>query len=193
MCLETTKSKSWLKKEEERLTTLYEYEIDTNNPDSDLNSITRLLSIICNTPLSLVKILDRQKVFVKSKNAKIYDDSFEREMSFCKWVIEQNEILEICNTLKDERFKDNPFSLCNPPVIYYAGMPLKTPSGFNIGVLCVIDHEERKMNEEQRLAMQTLARSVIMQFELNKYNKELKYPIKKRLNMHRPKMNFYVI
>lgn len=52
-------------------------------------------------------------------------------------------------------------------------MPLRTPAGYNIGVLCVLDHVPIELNNEQRIALKTLAQHVIWQFELIKFNREL--------------------
>jgi len=190
MCFVLDNNQDWLKKEEKRLNALHEYEIDYFVPDPVLNSITELLSIICKTKLALVNILERETVYIKSTNKKVYDETFQRKISFCKWANEQDDLFEIPNTLDDLRFKDNPFSLCNPPVIYYAGMPLKTRSGYNIGVLCAIDDKPHKMNEEQILAIKTLANLVINQFELNKSNKQLKISNEKTIKLAKVKEDF---
>jgi serine phosphatase RsbU (regulator of sigma subunit) len=49
---------------------------------------------------------------------------------------------------------------------YYAGMPLITPEGHKLGTLCVIDKEPRLLSEEQRTALRTLAKMVIVQLEM---------------------------
>jgi len=168
------KIEEYRSKEEKRLKALYEYEMDFFSNDDELDSITRLVSIICKTPLAFVNILDSKKVYIKSRSGTAFENVYERDITFCNLAIEQDDVFEVCNSLKDERFINNPFTLSNPAVIFYVAVPLKTPSGYNIGILCAIDHKENKLNQDQKTAMKTLAKHVIMNFDLKKCNKQLK-------------------
>ncbi|MGK5088916.1 histidine kinase dimerization/phospho-acceptor domain-containing protein [Bdellovibrionota bacterium FG-2] len=53
-----------------------------------------------------------------------------------------------------------------PHIRFYAGAPLKSPSGHLIGTLCVIDRKPRRLNLEQIEDLQMLARQVVNQLEL---------------------------
>lgn len=63
-------------------------------------------------------------------------------------------------------------------MIFYAGMPLKSSQGFNIGTLCVIDHEKKELSEEQKKALRVLSQQVITQLELKKSNVSLAHTLK---------------
>jgi len=179
----------WKLKEENRVKALFEYKIDLSSPDEELDSITKLLSIICSSPISLVTLLDETQVWVKSTFG--FESTIcERSLSFCRYTIEQNEVFEVCDTLQDERFKTHCFVVGAPHVRFYAGMPLITPSGYNIGVLCVIDTEPKKLNWEQRIAIHTLAKHIIWNFELKKFNRELKYSNEKANKLAKAKDDF---
>lgn len=175
--------------EEKRLKALYEYKLDEINLDGQLDLITRLLAIICNTPISVVSIVDKTKVFIKSAIG-MEKIIIERDITYCDHVVAQDDLFEVCDAFFDDRFKNNPFTFANPPVIFYAGMPLKTPSGANIGVLCVVDHIPRKLNSDQRQALVTLAHQVVLHLELQKYNHELILANKKTIELGRAKEEF---
>ena len=51
-----------------------------------------------------------------------------------------NEIFEVPNTLDDLGFVDNPLVIETPSIWFYAGMPLTTPDGYNLGILCTINY-----------------------------------------------------
>lgn len=69
---------------------------------------------------------------------------------------------------KDSRFHDNAMVKCEDGVRFYAGVPLRTPEGFNIGSLCVTDHVARSASQQQMAALADLARLVVDQLELRK-------------------------
>jgi hypothetical protein len=56
----------------------------------------------------------------------------------------------------------------DPKIRFYAGAPLRTPEGHALGSLCVIDRTPRKLNAEQRDALNRLARLVMKAFEVRR-------------------------
>jgi len=79
----------------------------------------------------------------------------------------------VVDSLLDDRFKSNPLVLGGPFIRFYAGMPLVTRTGYNIGTLCIIDTKPRSLSENQKFVLRTLAKQVITNFELRKKDKEL--------------------
>ncbi|MFX5570517.1 GAF domain-containing protein, partial [Acinetobacter baumannii] len=53
----------------------------------------------------------------------------------------------------DPRFRDNPYVQGEPRIRFYAGAPLATAEGLNLGSLCVIDRDPRGPLAERDVAM----------------------------------------
>ena len=151
--------------------------LDTLSED-EFDNITKVASYICHVPIASISLVDDKRVWFKSRIG-IDVPEAPREISFCQYAIMENEIFEISNTLENETFKDNPLVTGAPNFRFYAGAPLTTPDGLNIGTLCVFDKIPKKLDDEQKKALSTLAKNVITLLELRKKNFGLKNEVEK--------------
>lgn len=160
--------------ERERIKALYAYEILDTDAEEAYDNLTRIAARICGTPISLISLIAPERQWFKSAHG---FDAREtcRDISVCDHAIRnKDEVMEVPDTLLDERFKDNPFVTSDTGVRFYAGAPLRTPEGHAIGTLCVIDRKPRKLTSEQHNTLQTLADQVMILMELRRKNRELK-------------------
>jgi signal transduction histidine kinase len=164
-------------KEQARLEALWAYDILDTPAEEDFDEIVELASKICGVPISLITLIDQRREFRKAMVG-ITGQNNPREYTFCTHAIEQDDIMIVEDATKDERFKSNPFVLDAPDIRFYAGMPLRTPSGFNLGTLCVIDVVPQSLNETQKYALRILSRQVINNLEMRLKVKQLKAALK---------------
>jgi len=77
-------------------------------------------------------------------------------------------IAHIINDLsEDTRFRDTPYVKGGPKARFYAGVPITTPRGINIGVLCVLDDSPRDGLEQSQVAfLQSMASTIMSHLEL---------------------------
>ncbi|MCO4755436.1 MAG: GAF domain-containing protein, partial [Bacteriovoracaceae bacterium] len=148
-----------------RLATLESLQIMDTEAEQGFDDITELASIICDAPISLVSLVDESRQWFKSKQG-LGACETERKFAFCAHAILQDDIFIVEDATKDERFHDNPLVTGPPNVIFYAGVPLKTKCGYNLGSLCVIDNKPRKLNSSQINSLKKLAGQVLSQMEL---------------------------
>ena len=159
--------------ERERQKALEEYEILDTLPERDFDDITQIASVICNTPIALISLIDKDRQWFKSRVG-LEAPQTSRDVSFCAHAIHDPEhIFEITDARKDERFHDNPLVTEDPRIVFYAGSPLVSPEGHLLGTLCVIDRVSKKLSEEQKKSLAALSRQVVSQLELRKKNKVL--------------------
>ncbi|HKM94884.1 MAG TPA: GAF domain-containing sensor histidine kinase [Prolixibacteraceae bacterium] len=159
--------------ESERLKALYQYQILDTLPEVDLDNITRLASDICQTPVSLISLVDSNRQWFKSHHG-ISETETPRDVAFCAHAINNpNKTFIVPDSRIDERFADNPLVTGVPNIVFYAGIPLVSPDGFALGMLCVTDNKPRQLEDYQIDSLKILGRQVISLFELRKANSEL--------------------
>lgn len=161
-------------RETQRIEKLKSYEILDSSHDPSFDNIARLASAICHTPIALISLLDENRQWFKSMIGLEGISETPRRISFCTFTIQGKAILEIQDATKDERFRTNPLVLDDPKIRFYAGAPLTSPDGYNLGTLCVIDKKPNQLSSSQLEALKILSDQVVELMELRKTNKELK-------------------
>jgi serine phosphatase RsbU (regulator of sigma subunit) len=151
--------------EADRLAALLRYEIQDTEMEAEFEEITQVVSRLCNTPISLITLIDENRQWFKSRLG-LPAAQMSREHAFCAHAILGNDLFQVYDARLDPRFRENPLVTGDPNICFYAGMPLTTPDGHNLGTLCVIDREPRELTTEQMDSLRILARQVMTQLEL---------------------------
>ena len=159
--------------EEERLKALQAFEILDTAPELEFDDITKSAAEICDMPIALISLVDKDRQWFKSKQGLDASET-PRDVSFCGHAINNpKELFEVQDSTKDPRFHDNPLVTQDPNVIYYLGVPLLTADGHALGTLCVVDHKPRQVSEEAKTALKALSQQVSYKLEFKKQNLEL--------------------
>lgn len=152
---------SFHKRESERLESLKSYFVLDTESEEEIDSLTQLASEICETPISLVSLIDEDRQWFKSKVG-IDVNEASRDIAFCSHAInETDELLVIEDTRNDKRFFDNPLVTNFPSVIFYAGVVLKSDQNLPLGTLCVIDHTPRKLSDKQIGLLKIISKQIM--------------------------------
>lgn len=156
----------------ERLAALKRYNILDTLPENAFDDATKLVSYVCGVPIAHISFIDANRQWFKSEIG-IGVTEVPREISFCQYTIMESEMVEINDTFLNERFKDDPNVIDGFKIRFYAGIPLTTPDGYNIGTICAIDQVTKQLNDNQRNALSIIAKHVMNQLELRMKNFQL--------------------
>lgn len=151
--------------ERERLRALHHLNILDSDPESCFDDLTKLAATICETPISLISFIDSDRQWFKSHHGLATQET-PRDEAICGHTILEDQALIIEDVAKDPRFRDNLLFRKEPRIRFYAGIPLKTDEGFNVGSLCVADHRPRRLTETQLTSLHLLAKQVMRLLEL---------------------------
>ena len=159
--------------DEKRLEAVDSYNILNTLPEKEYDDITRLASIICDVPVSLVSVISGSKQFFKSHYGVDISET-PVDVAFCAHAIESTEdIFIVEDARQDERFSANPLVVNDPNIVFYAGVPLIDEDKHALGTLCVIDVQPKSLTDDQVAALKILASQVMQLFILRKSKLEL--------------------
>ena len=154
-----------LQGESSRLEAIEKYGVFTTPTDPALNDITRLTAQMCSAPVAAVMLLDSERRVYKSMTGIMLMEQ-PRGTTPCEVTILGSDLYEIPDAHLDSMFSGNGIQLGGKVFRFYAGVPLTTPGGINIGTLFVLDMQPRKLSSSQRDALAILSRQVITRLEL---------------------------
>lgn len=153
--------------EVERLRELHALDVLDTGADAAFDALTDLAARILKAPIALVTLVDANRQWFKSRHGLDVAQT-PRDVSFCGHVVADGKPLVVCNAHADLRFSDNPLVTGAPEVCFYAGVPLRTAGGHDVGTLCVIDHTPREFSDENVETLTRLAGLVVNQLEVNR-------------------------
>lgn len=134
--------------------------------EKELQEILALAASICNTKTALITLIDEDTQHIIFKHEFAFDKT-TREQAFCNHVISQKNVMIVPDAMADHRFFDNPLVTGNPHIRFYAGAPLTTQDGYNLGSLCVIDQKPSQLSYIQQQMLAALSKQVIQLLEFD--------------------------
>lgn len=141
------------------------YDVLDSPPDGAFDRITALAARLLGAPISIVSIVDTDRIWFKSHHG-IDLEQISRDPGLCASAILQYEPWLVADARVDPRTLANPLVAGEFGLRFYAGFPLTSFDGHNLGTLCVIGQEPRELAADEVATMQDLAAVVMDQLEL---------------------------
>lgn len=151
----------------QRLRDLERYGVIDSPSDEHFERIVELASLIFATPIAAISLVEKDRQWFLC-NLGLEASETPRDQAFCAHAIAGDGVLVVPDAREDVRFRANPLVTDAPHIRFYAGAPLHSPEGHNLGTLCVIDREPRRISEVQRRQLLLLSEMVMHEIALRR-------------------------
>lgn len=160
-----TASASLRLNEAERIAAVRRYDILDTPPDGSFDRISALAARLLGTPIAIVSVVDRDRIWFKSHHG-IDVEQVDRAPGLCASAILGSVPWIVGDAAVDPRTMTNPLVAGDLGLRFYAGVPLRTHDGFNLGTLCVLDVSPRQISSDETRILSDLASVVMDELEL---------------------------
>jgi diguanylate cyclase (GGDEF)-like protein len=151
--------------EQDRLNSLDRYDVLDTPSEEGFDRITRLTRRLFDVSMSTITFIDGHRQWFKSQQGMAIGET-SKEQAFCDVAMRGTGPLVVPDALADSRYSNNPFVLGDPHIRFYAGVPLRTPDGHNIGTLSAMDSKPRNVEIADIEVLSDLANIVMNELEL---------------------------
>ena len=156
-----------------RLAALEQYE-EAFHVESDpaIDDIVALAAQICNTPMAAISLTGPDAIHFQSRFGP-GPSRLPRGIMPCESCVLGDSVYEITDARYHKDFRPDGIMIAGRAYRFYAGAPLTTPSGDNIGTLFVQDSVPHTLSEKQKGALLTLSHQVVICLELNAHARSM--------------------
>ncbi|MFD2515944.1 GAF domain-containing protein [Pontibacter locisalis] len=153
-------------KEERRLRRLVGYKsLDEYERTGTFQHVVSMAAHVFNVPIAFVNFVDREVTRVNSSMGMDGFCELDRGVTLCSQAILRDEVTVFENAKQEPCLFSNPFVHGDFGLQFYAGAPLRTPDGFNIGVVGIGDTKPREFSSEDKTLLEGLAAVVMEELE----------------------------
>jgi sigma-B regulation protein RsbU (phosphoserine phosphatase) len=151
--------------EDQRMQAVRRYDVLDTPPDGAFDRVTALAARHFEVPISIVSIVDTDRIWFKSHHG-VEVGEIGRDPGLCASAILQDGPWVVEDAAVDPRTLANPLVAGAFGLRFYAGAPLTTGDGYNLGTLCLLDLKPRELTEQQTKTLQDMAAIVMDELEL---------------------------
>ncbi|MEP6760280.1 MAG: GAF domain-containing SpoIIE family protein phosphatase [Sporichthyaceae bacterium] len=148
-----------------RMAAVRRYDILDTPPDGAFDHISAMAARLFGVPIAIVSIVDSDRIWFKSHHG-LDVVELDRDPGLCASAILSQEPWIVSDAALDPRTIANPLVAGDFGLRFYAGVPLTTHDGFNLGTLCVLDLEPRVVTDDEASTLADLGALVMDQLEL---------------------------
>ncbi|MGI4731106.1 MAG: putative bifunctional diguanylate cyclase/phosphodiesterase [Janthinobacterium lividum] len=147
---------------------MQQYDLIGSEVDLSLETVVSLARSLFQVPIATVSLVGEDKqVFLGQQGLDVCETG--RDVSFCAHAIGRPDVFVVPDARLDPRFSNNPLVTGDPHIRFYAGVPLRSPTGHDIGTLCIIDRRPRiGFSDADKATLRMLSTLVLEKLELRR-------------------------
>ena len=134
--------------------------------DAELTELTSLAAQICGTPLAGISLVGSDTIYFLARVGPGPQRVLRGRLP-CELAIQRNTVLEIPDARYHPAFRPDGILVSGRTLRFYAGAPIATPQGVNLGALFVQASTPHLLSPQQKTALATLAHQAMAHLELH--------------------------
>jgi GAF domain-containing protein len=147
--------------EEDRLKSLESYKIYGTLPENFFTNLARIIAKTFEAPVALISLVNQEEVFFKANVGMEGTDFVDRGISLCSLAILDDQPTIFEDATKVDCLLANPLVAGEFGLRFYAGAPIITPDGYNIGTVCIVDKKPRSFSGEEQELLARFSKSAM--------------------------------
>lgn len=151
-----------------RIQALQYYNLLNELPDNYFTNQAHIIASTFNVPIALISIVKEDLVYFKGNAGMEGITEMDRGESLCSLAILNAEPTVFRNALEEPCLLSNPNVAGEFGLRFYAGAPIKTKEGLNLGTVCIIDKEPRDFTEHEKEILIKYAENAMDEIEARK-------------------------
>jgi diguanylate cyclase (GGDEF)-like protein len=152
----------------DRINALRRYAILDTPPEGAFDRITALAAETLEAPVAMVSLVDSNRVWFKSVHGPAGIREMDRGPALCGAAIVHDGTYVVEHASADPRTQEHPLVTGGFGLQFYAGVPLRTHDGHQLGTLCCMDTKPRGVTPRQLRHLEILAAVVMDEIELRR-------------------------
>ena len=156
-----------------RVNKLKEYNILDTKTEGPFNNVASIAAHMFKTPMAFVSFVDKDRVWFKANVGLPGVTDTPRGVSLCSLAVLSSEVTVFNNAAEEPCLLANPLVAGEFGLKFYAAAPLKTPDGYNIGAVCIVDREPREFSDADQRVLEHLASIVMDELKLRELQNKL--------------------
>src|SRR6185503_18365064 len=150
--------------DEARMAGVRRHDVLDPPPDRAFDAITAIAARLLDVPVAVLSVVDEDRIWCKSRHGIDLHD-VGRDPGLATAILQQAPWV-VTDAQKDAGVLADPRATGELGFRFYAGVPLTMADGRNLGALCVMDEQPRRITEAEVATLVDLAAVVVDELEL---------------------------
>jgi hypothetical protein len=150
--------------EAERIAAVRRLDVLDTPPDEALDRIAALAAALFDVPFAVISIVDTDRIWFKARHG-LDATQIDRGPGLCASAILGDGPYVVSDAAADPFARENALVTGEFGLRFYAGVPLASHDGLNIGTLCVMDTRPRPVTGHELRVLTYLATEVVRVLE----------------------------